>query len=94
MGYFSSLKTSERMALSFSLFGFVSLLVFLVLINITYFFIWYGDQKSQSFTDMEKDYVNQSFENSAEEEVQNFQQFLLTQDTIIIPDNGELICSP
>lgn len=43
---------------------------------------------------MEIDYAEQSFENSEQQEVQDFQQFLLTQDTIIIPNEWELICSP
>ncbi len=94
MKYFSGLKTSERIALSFSLFGFVSLIIFLVLINITYFFIWYADQKEMSFTNMEKDYAQKSVEILWDDETQNFKQFLLTQDTIIIPTEGELICSP
>ena len=94
MGYFTSLKTSERISLSFSLFGFFSLLLFLILINITYFFIWYADQKDQTFIDMERDYAHTSFEIAWEEVTTDFKEFLLTRDTIIIPNEWELICSP
>lgn len=94
MNYFTSLKTSERISLSFALFGFFSLLLFLILINVTYFFIWYADQKNQTFVDMERDYAHTSFEIAWETVTKDFKEFLLTHDTIIIPDQWELICSP
>ncbi|MDA9128935.1 HAMP domain-containing histidine kinase [Candidatus Gracilibacteria bacterium] len=94
MNYFKNLKTSERLAMSFALFGSISLIIFLILINITYFFIWYAEQKEMTFVNMEIDYAEQSGENSDREQTPDFTQFLLTHDTIIIPNEGELICSP
>ena len=43
---------------------------------------------------MEKDYAHTSFEATGDEQIQDFRQFLLTRDTIIIPNEWELICSP
>ena len=94
MKYFSSLKTSERISLSFSLFGFVSLIVFLILINVTYFFIWYADQEEMSFSSMNQNYKNYLESNASEKSINDFEWYLLTQDTIIIPDEGDLVCSP
>lgn len=45
-----------------------------------------------SFSDMETNYLvsqNQGITN-----LEGFQEFLLTKNTLIIPENGELICSP
>lgn len=94
MKYFQSLKTSEKISLSFSFFWFLSLLLFLVLINITYFFIWYGEQKDMSFSGMNESYVNYLDSEWALEDIKNFKTYLLSKDTIIIPEMGELICSP
>ena len=93
MNYFKSLKTSERISLSFSIFGFISLLIFLILINITYFFIWYGDQKEKSFSSMNETYLGYLTSEWKMEDVEVFKQYLLSKDTIIIPKEGDLICS-
>lgn len=94
MKYFHSLKTSERISLSFAFFGFVSLLVFLILINITYFFIWYNDQEEKSFSSMNENYLGYLESNATGKDVDDFRSYLLTQDTIIIPEEWELVCSP
>ncbi len=94
MKLFSHLKTSEKLSLSFSLIGFFSLLLFLILINITYFFIWYSEQKEMSFSEMNKSYASYISESTNPEQIQIFQTYLLTKDTLIIPDEWELICSP
>lgn len=90
MAYFSSLKTSEKLSLSFSILWFISLLLFLILINITYFFIWYGDQKELSFTSMEENYYSSIERQEQITDIDAFKQYLLTKDTIIISDDGEL----
>lgn len=94
MKYFNTLKTSERISLSFALFGFVSLLLFLVLINITYFFIWYNDQEEKSFSNMNENYRGYLSSEASQKDIEDFKWYLLTQDTIIIPEEWELICSP
>jgi len=94
MKYFSKLKTSERISLSFALFGFVSLLVFLILINITYFFIWYSDQKELSFSEVNSTYVSFLESEGAASDTFEFREYLLDQDTMIIPDMWDLVCSP
>ena len=94
MKYFKNLKTSEKISLSFSLFGFISLLIFLFLINITYFFIWYNDQKNMSFSDMNSTYQSYLDSDGEMEDVESFKSYLLTRDTLIIPEQWETICAP
>jgi len=90
--YLNNLKTSEKISLSFSLFSFLMLVILLITINITYFFIWYNDQKNQSFYDMERNY-SQSYLPNDTTEAESFQAFLLQSDTLIIPAEWEPICS-
>lgn len=94
MFYFSSLKTSERISLSFALFGFFSLIIFLILINVTYFYVWYHDQEEKSFSSMNQNYINYQRSDASLKDIQDFKSYLLTQDTIIIPESGDFICSP
>jgi hypothetical protein len=86
MKYFNSLRTSEKISLSFSLFGFFSLLLFLVLINITYFFVWYGDQKEMSFSSMNESYKNYIESEGNLDDILGLKNYLLEKDTIIIPE--------
>lgn len=94
MKLFSDLKTSEKISLSFSLFGFFSLLLFLLLINISYFFIWYSEQKALSFSGMNESYVNYLKSEGSQSDIDNFKEYLLSRDTLIIPEMWELLCSP
>ena len=89
---FQNLKTSDRISLSFSLFTLAALFLFLISINLIYFYIWYEDQKQKSLETMVFD--NNSSINSQDLNV--FKQHILTQDTLIIPDDPqkEVICSP
>lgn len=93
MKYFSSLKTSERISLSFSIFWFLSLLLFLILINITYFFVWYADQKEMSFSSMNESYKQYLESEGSWEDIAGLKSYLLEKDTIIIPEMWELVCS-
>gem|GEM_PF-746462 len=93
MKYFKNLKTSERISLSFSVFGVVSLLLFMFFINATYFLIWYQKQKSMSFSEMNSTYQSYLTSDGKMEDVESFKTYLLTQDTIIIPTTGKLLCS-
>jgi len=52
----SKLKTSDKIVFLFSLFNFVWLLILLFAINIIYFFLWYSDQKEESWYDMNTNY--------------------------------------
>jgi len=79
MKYLHNLKTSERISLSFS---------------VTYFFIWYSDQKEQSFSKMNENYLSYKSSDASQKDIEDFRWYLLMQDTIIIPENGNLICSP
>ena len=54
--FYWNLKTSDKITFLFSLFNFVWLLVLLFTINIIYFFIWYSDQKEESWYDMNVNY--------------------------------------
>jgi len=86
MQFFPFLKTSEKISLSFALFGFFSLIIFLVLINISYFFIWYSDQKAESFSEVNQYYNNYQSSNGSPEDIKKFRDYLLKNDTIIIPE--------
>ncbi len=94
MKLFSHLKTSEKISLSFTLMSFFSIFVFLILINISYFFIWYSEQEEKSFSTMNQTYQNYLSANGKMEEVEAFKTYLLSKDTLIIPLEGALICSP
>lgn len=86
MKLFSDFKTSEKISLSFALFGFFSLLLFLFLINITYFFIWYADQKEMSFSSMNVSYQNYLESEGSSKDIAGLKNYLLGKDTIIIPE--------
>jgi hypothetical protein len=91
---FKNLKTSDKITLSFSLFNFFSLFVLLIAINITYFFVWYADQKEESMYDMDRNYSSYSG-GMSENNVEAFKEYILQKDTIIIPNGEEeFICSP
>ena len=85
MKQFKNLKTSEKISLSFSLIGFFSIFVFLILINISYFYIWYTEQEEKSFSTMNQTYQNYLNADGKMEEVEAFKTYLLTKDTLIIP---------
>ena len=74
--------------------SFFSIFVFLLLINVSYFFIWYSEQKEKIFSSMNETYQNYRNSEGKMEEVEAFKEYLLTKDTLIIPETGEPICSP
>ena len=89
-----NLKTSDKITLSFSLFTFFSLFVLLIAINITYFCIWYADQKAESMYDMNINY-NSYTDGMSESNIEAFKEYIFQKDTIIIPHGEEeFICSP
>ena len=53
---YSNFKTSDKITFLFSLFNFAWLLILLLTINIVYFFLWYSDQKQESWYDMNVNY--------------------------------------
>ncbi len=109
MNFFKNLKTSQKITAIFSVFNFVSLLLLLLSINIIYFFIWYTDQKKESWYDMNTNYKRLLIEEKLEkwrvhlgqkirirrlDNTQAFQKYILQKDTIILPsDWSKLICS-
>lgn len=94
MKLFSHLKTSEKISLSFTLMSSFSVCLFLILINITYFFIWYSEQKEMVFSSMNETYKNYLNSQGEMQEIEAFKAYLLTKDTLIIPEIGEPLCSP
>jgi preprotein translocase subunit YajC len=52
-----NLKTSDKIITLFGIFNFILLLILLFAINIIYFFLWYSDQKEESWYDMNKNYT-------------------------------------
>ena len=94
MIFSKNLKTSDKITLYFSLFNFLSLVVLLIVINITYFFIWYNEQKAESLYDMNTTYSalvgNQFIDNKVA-----FREYILEKDTIIISETEDkaLTCS-
>jgi len=94
MLWFTSLKTSERISLSFAFFGLLSLSLFLILINVTYFSIWYYEQEEKSFSTMNQTYASYQNSDASKKDIEDFKWYLLTQNTIIIPTKWEFICSP
>ncbi len=93
MKFCKNLKTSQKIITLFSVFNFVSLIILLFSINVIYFFIWYTDQKEESWYDMNINY--QSIVWSEKSNREAFKKYILQKDTIIIPNKGEkLVCSP
>ena len=109
MNFFKNLKTSQKITAIFSVFNFVSLLLLLLSINIIYFFIWYTDQKKESWYDMNVNYKRLLIEDKNDrwkihlwlkirikrlDNTEAFQKYILQKDTIILPSDGsKLICS-
>lgn len=61
------------------------MIVLLLTINISYFYMWYEDQKAESLYDMNRNYVQYSNSNSWSN-IEAFKEYILTKDTIIITD--------
>ncbi len=85
-------STTKKITLLFSVYNFFSLVVLLWVINCAYFFIWYTQQKEESLHDMNMKYSLFSMPDS-DMEVEEFKQYLLEKDTLIITDHGETVCS-
>lgn len=93
MSYFKNLKTSDRIAITFSFVNLFFLVVLLITINIAYFFIWYEDQKQASLYDVNVNYDSYTSGMNDDNKLA-FKEYILQQDTIIFPHDGsDLICS-
>ncbi len=93
MSYFKNLKTSDRIAVTFSFVNLFFLIILLISINIVYFFIWYEDQKTESLYDVNVNY-NSYTSGMNDDNKLAFKEYILQQDTIIFPEDGsDLICS-
>ena len=92
---FKNFKTSDKITLYFSLFNIVSLIILVFAINVTYFFIWYNEQKEESLYDMNTNYSELVWNPFINNKVA-FTQYILQKDTIIVSSSEEqwLICSP
>ena len=70
------------------------MIILLFAINLSYFYLWYEDQKAESLYDMNKNYIE--FTNTQQNSnLDAFKQYILTKDTIIIDPQSEetLVCS-
>lgn len=90
--FYLNLKTSEKINFLFSIFNFIWLLILLFVINITYFFIWYWDQKTESWYDMNINY-NNYIDKQINTNLEAFKEYILQKDTLIIDKKWEVICS-
>jgi signal transduction histidine kinase len=88
MKYFKNLTTSRRTSIIFALVNLFFMIMLLLTINISYFYLWYEDQKAESLYDMNRNYIQYSNSNSGSN-IQAFKEYILTKDTIII-NNGHL----
>jgi signal transduction histidine kinase len=85
MKYFKNLTTSRRTSIIFALVNLFFMIVLLLTINLSYFYLWYEDQKAESLYDMNRNYIQYSTSNSWSN-IQWFKDYILTKDTIIITD--------
>lgn len=87
----SKLKTSDKITFLFSLFNFIWLILLLLGVNIIYFLVWNSHQKEMSFSEIDNKYEEFLIYNNSEV----FRNFILKNDTIIIPENRgyDIFCS-
>ncbi|MCP4524146.1 MAG: hypothetical protein GY828_08060, partial [Candidatus Gracilibacteria bacterium] len=60
MKIFKNLTTSRRTSIIFALVNLFFMVILLIAINISYFYLWYEDQKQESLYDMNKNYAEYS----------------------------------
>ena len=85
MKFLKNLTTSRRTSFIFALVNLFFMIVLLLTINISYFYMWYEDQKAESLYDMNRNYIQYSYTNSGSN-IEAFKEYILTKDTIIITD--------
>lgn len=90
---FKKLKTSKKVSLYFSIYSFFSLIILLLWVNISYFWVWYSEQKLTSLYDMNMSYSSYSKDWMDNSNIENFKNYLLQKDVLIIPENKPAICS-
>lgn len=89
MKFFKNLTTSRRTSIIFALVNLFFMIVLLLTINVSYFYLWYEDQKAESLYDMNKNYAEYT-NNSSWSNIDAFKDYILTKDTIIIaPEHHE-----
>ena len=88
MKFLKKLPTSQRTSVIFALVNLFFMIVLLLTINISYFYMWYEDQKAESLYDMDRNYIQYSTSRN-ESNIEAFKDYILTKDTIIIK-NGHL----
>lgn len=92
MNLLKKFKTSDRVSITFVAVNILSMMVLLLVINIMYFYLWYEDQKGESHYDMNVNY-NSFIADKKHDNFAAFQDYILQKNTIIIPEDGELMCS-
>jgi signal transduction histidine kinase len=88
MIFFKNLTTSRRTSIIFALVNLFFMIVLLLTINLSYFYLWYEDQKAESLYDMNKNYTEYTNSNSWSN-IEAFKDYILTKDTIIIAHDSE-----
>lgn len=88
-----NLRTSKKVSIYFSIFSFISLIILLLWVNIIYFSIWYNWQKSECLYDMNMSYSSYSKDWMDKTNIENFKDYILTKDSIIIANSWEKIVS-
>ncbi len=93
MIFFKNLKTSQKITYSFLVFQSIFLLLLVLTLNVSYFFIWYFDLKKESLYDVNMNYESySSMKNISNKEA--FKNYILQKDTIIYSKKtGEMQCS-
>jgi signal transduction histidine kinase len=89
MKFFKNLTTSRRTSIIFALVNLFFMIVLLLTINISYFYLWYEDQKAESLYDMNKNYAEYTT-SSSWSNIEAFKDYILTKDTIIISPDSHL----
>lgn len=90
---FWNTPTSKKVSLYFSFFSFLSLISLLLSINISYFLMWYNEQKKESFYDMNMSYSEFTKDGMNQSNIASFKDYILQKDVLILPNVWEPICS-
>ena len=94
MKFLKNLTTTKRTSTLFALMNLFFMILLVIAINLSYFYLWYEDQKAESLFDMNKNYAEMTNTPSASN-IDAFKNYILTKDTIILDSQSEetLVCS-
>jgi len=94
MKFLKNLTTTKRTSTLFALMNLFFMIVLLIAINLSYFYLWYEDQKAESLFDMNRNYAELT-NTQSNSNIDAFKNYILTKDTIIVDHNDQepLVCS-